>query len=201
MPGYEIFKYRDEEDDIRDVKARDLNAYVKEVMGPEFTPKDFCTWAGTLFAAVKLAEIGATEDLDQAEKNVLEAVDDVAERLGNTRDIARASYISPRVIDHYMEGSVIAYYGVLIEEIVAQQEGLTEGEEALLELLNKKPAASCAGQPKGEARPGGQTVNKTKIALAILKNKKAREIAFKALKNEKVRKVVAKQVSRRFTSK
>jgi DNA topoisomerase I len=138
LPGYEIFKYHDESGEIRDVKARDLNAYVKEVMGEEFTPKDFRTWAGTLFAAVKLAELGATEDPMQAEKNVLEAVDDVAQRLGNTRDIARASYISPRVIDHYMEGSVVAYYGELIEEIVAQQEGLTEGEEALLELLNKK---------------------------------------------------------------
>jgi len=139
LPGYEIFKYCDEEDDIRDVKARDLNAYVKEVMGPEFTPKDFRTWAGTLFAAVKLAEIGATEDLDQAEKNVLEAVDDVVERLGNTRDIARASYISPRVIDHYMEGSMVAYYGERLDEVIAaEQGGLTEGEEALLELLNKK---------------------------------------------------------------
>ncbi|MFL6008394.1 MAG: DNA topoisomerase IB, partial [Rubrobacteraceae bacterium] len=138
LPGYEIFKCLDESGEVRDAKARDLNAYVKEVMGEEFTPKDFRTWAGTLFAAVKLAELGATEDLEQAEKNVLEAVDDVAQRLGNTRDIARASYISPRVIDHYMEGSVIAYYGELIEEIVAQQEGLTEGEEALLELLNKK---------------------------------------------------------------
>jgi DNA topoisomerase-1 len=138
LPGYEIFKYLDESGEVRDAKARDLNAYVKEVMGEEFTPKDFRTWAGTLFAAVKLAEFGATEDLEQAEKNVLEAVDDVARTLGNTRDIARASYISPRVIDHYMEGSVIAYYGELIEEIVAEQEGLTEGEEALLELLNKK---------------------------------------------------------------
>src|SRR5829696_600206 len=138
LPGYEVFKYYDEAGEIRDVKSRDLNAYVKEVMGDEFSPKDFRTWAGTLFAAVKLAELGATEDLEQAEKNVLEAVDDVAHRLGNTRDIARASYISPRVIDHYMEGSVVAYYGELIEEIVAQQEGLTEGEEALLELMNKK---------------------------------------------------------------
>src|SRR5215217_3849887 len=138
LPGYEVFKYYDEEGEITDAKSRDLNAYVKEVMGEEFTPKDFRTWAGTLIAAVNLAELGATEDLEQAEKNVLEAVDEVAQRLGNTRDIARASYISPRVIDHYIEGSVIAYYGELIEEIVAQQEGLTEGEEALLELMNKK---------------------------------------------------------------
>jgi DNA topoisomerase-1 len=139
LPGYEIFKYLDESGEVRDVKARDLNAYVKEVMGEEFTPKDFRTWAGTLFAAVELAELGATEDLKQAEKNVLEAVDDVANRLGNTRDIARASYISPRIIDHYMEGSVIAHYGEKVEEvIVAEQEDLTEEEKALLELLNRK---------------------------------------------------------------
>jgi DNA topoisomerase-1 len=138
LPGYKIFKYLDEPGEVRDVKARNLNAYVKEVMGEEFSPKDFRTWAGTLYAAVKLAGLGATDDPEKAEKNVLEAVDDVAQRLGNTRDIARASYISPRVIDHYMEGSVIAYYGELIEEIVAEQKGLTEGEEALLKLLNKK---------------------------------------------------------------
>ena len=125
LPGYEVFKYLDDEGEIRDVKSRDLNAYVKEVMGEEFTPKDFRTWAGTLFAAVKLAKLGATEDPMQAQKNVLEAVNDVAHRLGNTRDIARASYISPRVIDHYLEGSVVAYHGELIEEIVAEQEGLT----------------------------------------------------------------------------
>src|SRR5919199_862258 len=107
LPGYEVFKYLDESGEVRDVKARDLNAYVKEVMGEEFTPKDFRTWAGTLIAAVKLAELGATEDLEEVEKNVLAAVDDVANRLGNTKDIARASYISPRVIDHYLEGSVV----------------------------------------------------------------------------------------------
>jgi DNA topoisomerase-1 len=138
LPGYEVFKYRDGSGEVKDVKSRDLNAYIKAVMGPEFTPKDFRTWAGTLIAAVKLAELGATEDVGRAEKNVLAAVDDVAKRLGNTRDIALASYISPRVIDHYIEGSVIAYYGELVEEIVAEQEGLTEGEEALLKLLNKK---------------------------------------------------------------
>jgi DNA topoisomerase-1 len=139
LPGYEIFKYYDDSGEIRDVKARDLNAYVKEVIGEEFTPKDFRIWAGTLIAAVKLAELGVTENLKQAEQNMLAAVDDVAKRLGNTRDIARASYISPRVIDHYMEGSVIAYYGERLEEIIAaEQRDLTEEEKALLELLNKK---------------------------------------------------------------
>jgi DNA topoisomerase I len=139
LPGYEVFKYLDESGEVKDVKARDLNAYVKEVMGEEFTPKDFRTWAGTLFAAVKLAELGATEDTGQAEKNVLEAVDEVAQRLGNTKDIARASYISPRVIDHYMEGSVVEHHAEQLEEVIAaEQEDLTEAEKALLRLLKRK---------------------------------------------------------------
>jgi len=139
LPGYEVFKYVDESGEVRDVKARDLNAYLKEVMGEEFTAKDFRTWAGTLIAAMTLAHLGPVGESKQAEKNVLAAVDAVAERLGNTRDIARSSYISPRVIDHYMEGSVVAYYAERIEEvIVAEQGDLTEEERALLDLLKKK---------------------------------------------------------------
>ncbi|HZA44982.1 MAG TPA: hypothetical protein VE568_06725 [Rubrobacter sp.] len=100
---------------------------------------DFRTWVGPLIAAVKLAELGATENLKKAEKNVLEAVDDVAKRLGNTRDIARASYISPRVIDHYMEGSVVEHHAEQLEEIIAAKlEDLTEAEKALLKFLKKE---------------------------------------------------------------
>ena len=139
LPGYEVFKYLDGAGKVRDVKSRDLNAYIKEVVGDGFTAKDFRTWAGTLIAANRLAELGAAEDPKAAQKNVLAAVDDVAGRLGNTRDIARASYISPRVIDHYLEGSVVAYYGGRLEEIIAaEQGGLTEEERALLDLLNRK---------------------------------------------------------------
>ena len=133
LPGYEIFKFFDSSGELKDVKSRDLNAYVKEIMSLEFTAKDFRTWAGTLVAAVKLAEFGAVEDARQGQKNVLAAIDAVAERLGNTRDIARASYVSPRVIDHYMEGSVIAYYGERIEELIAAEQGdLTKKEKPLL---------------------------------------------------------------------
>jgi DNA topoisomerase-1 len=139
LPGYEIFKYYNEDGEIKDVKSRDLNAYIKEVMGSEFTAKDFRTWAGTLIAALKLAELGAAEDEKLANKNVLQAVDAVAERLGNTRDIARSSYVSPRVIEHYLEGSVIARQAEQLEEVlVAEQGDLTEEEQALLELLQKK---------------------------------------------------------------
>lgn len=139
LPGYEVFKYLDASGEVKDVRARDLNTYIKEVVGEQFTAKDFRTWAGTLIAASTLAGIGSTSDIKTAQRNVLEAVDSVAHRLGNTREIARSSYISPRVIEHYMEGSVVAYYGERLEEIIAaEQGGLTEGESSVLELLNKK---------------------------------------------------------------
>ena len=138
LPGYEIFKY-EEGGEVRDVKSRDLNVYIKEVMGDEFTAKDFRTWAGTLVAAVRLAALGAETDEKKANKNVLQAIDDVAERLGNTRAIARESYVSPRVLDHYLEGSVISYNAESLEEaITAEQGDLNEGEQALLDLLKKK---------------------------------------------------------------
>lgn len=139
LPGYEIFKYYDESGKLRDVKARDLNVYIKEVMGEEFSPKDFRTWAGTLIAALKLAELGASEDEKMAKKNVLQAIDAVAERLGNTRSIARSSYVSPRVIDHYLEGSVVARQAERLEEVIAAEQGdLTDEEKALLDLLKRK---------------------------------------------------------------
>lgn len=138
LPGYEIFKYK-EGRRVKDVKSRDLNAYIKEVMGPGFSAKDFRTWAGTLIAALKLAELGSSEDARQGQKNVLAAVDHVAGRLGNTRTIARSSYINPRLIDHYMEGSTVAYYGERIEEVIAAEQGdLTGEEKALLDLLKKE---------------------------------------------------------------
>ena len=139
LPGYEVFKYVDDNGEVRDVKARNLNLYVKQIMGDRFTPKDFRTWAGTLIAAVKLAELGPATEPKNADKNVLEAVDAVADRLGNTRDIARASYISPRVIDHYLEGSVVAYHAEHLDEVIAAEQGsLTGGEEALLDLLKRE---------------------------------------------------------------
>ena len=78
----------------------------------------------------------------------------MAARLGNTRAIARSSYVSPRVINHYMEGSVISYYSERIEEvIVAEQGGLTEGEKALLESLQRKLSATGEGRLKEREAP------------------------------------------------
>lgn len=97
LPGYEIFKFIDEDGKIQDVKSQHLNEYIREVMGPEFSAKDFRTWAGTVIAAMSLDELGAIEEADQRKlsKNIKQAVVAVSERLGNTPAIARKSYIAP----------------------------------------------------------------------------------------------------------
>ena len=142
LPGYEVFKYFDGEGEVKDVKSRDLNVYVKEVMGDGFTPEEFRTWAGTLIAAVQLAGLRPVTESKRAEKNVLAAVDAVAEWLGNTRDIARSSYISPRVIDHYLEGSVVAYSGEQLEEVIAAaQNDLPSARRSYLSCSTKSSAS------------------------------------------------------------
>lgn len=104
LPGYEIFKFIDENGIKQDVKSDHLNEYIREVMGEEFSAKDFRTWAGTVIAAIALNEIGALEEKDQKalDKNIRDAVVKVSERLGNTPSVARSSYIDPRVIDEYL---------------------------------------------------------------------------------------------------
>jgi DNA topoisomerase-1 len=95
LPGYEIFKFIDEDGNRQDVKSEHLNEYIREVMGEEFSAKDFRTWAGTVIAAMALDEIGALEEKDQKalDKNIRNAVVKVSEHLGNTQSVARGSYI------------------------------------------------------------------------------------------------------------
>src|SRR5690606_8532527 len=86
IPGYEIFKFIDEEGKIQDVKSEHLNDYIREIMGNEFSAKDFRTWSGTMIAAIALDELGIVEEKDQKQmdKNIRTAVIQVSEKLGNT---------------------------------------------------------------------------------------------------------------------
>lgn len=104
LPGYEVFKYYDESGELRDVKSTDVNAYIKEVMGEEFSAKDFRTWAGTLIASAELALAERTESERERKKTVTECVRKVARKLGNTPAVARSSYIDPRILRSFMDG-------------------------------------------------------------------------------------------------
>lgn len=140
LPGYEIFKFIDEEGKVQDVKSQHLNEYIREIMGPEFSAKDFRTWAGTVIAAMSLDELGAIEEIDQRKlsKNIREAVVAVSERLGNTPAIARKSYIDPRIIDNYTKGKTLCYFKKEVDKLLKKSENLSVEELGVVCLLKRR---------------------------------------------------------------
>ena len=121
-----------------DVKSDDINAYIKETAGGDFTAKDFRTWTGTVLAAVGLAVSGSVATSKAGRKRAMtRAIKEVAHYLGNTPAVARASYIDPRVFDRYVSGVTIG--GVL--EALGDEAELGEPafqgaiEAAVLDLL------------------------------------------------------------------
>jgi DNA topoisomerase-1 len=140
LPGYEIFRYIDDEDNMHDIRSNDLNEYIREVMGEEFSAKDFRTWAGTVIAAMALDEIGAVvpEDQKNLKKNIRDAVVTVSEKLGNTPAIARSSYIDPRVITHYTQGRTLATVHRAVQKMMQTNEQLSVEELGVLCLLQKR---------------------------------------------------------------
>ncbi|MBA6151388.1 DNA topoisomerase IB [Gelidibacter maritimus] len=140
MRGYEVFKYLDEDNRIIDVKSDDLNSYIHEVMGDDFSAKDFRTWAGTMIAAIALDELGVVDKEDQKslDKNIKEAVNRVSERLGNTPSVARSSYIDPRIIEVYTEGRTLKYFEKEINKLLKKAENLSKEEVGVLCMLRSR---------------------------------------------------------------
>jgi DNA topoisomerase-1 len=108
LPGEELFQYVDEGGEIRSIGSQDVNAYLREAAGEEFTSKDFRTWAGTVLAARALHALGPPSAPGEAKRNVVAAIDAVSRMLGNTRAVCRKCYIHPLVLDKYVEGSLCA---------------------------------------------------------------------------------------------
>jgi DNA topoisomerase IB len=113
-----------------------LNDYIREHMGEEFTAKDFRTWGGTLTAAVELGEHGPREDEEEAKRVVAAVMRKVGERLGNTPAVARASYVSPAVVEQYLDGRTIADFRPRHLRVVGARDiGLDPEEQSLLSLV------------------------------------------------------------------
>ena len=140
LPGYRLFKYYDENDALIFVESQDLNQYIKEVMGEEFSAKDFRTWAGTMIAAGILDELGICEKKQQKELKirVRNAIVAVSEKLGNTPSVARDSYIDPRIFEHYKSGHTIHYFQKEIKKLLKKNENLSETEVGVLYMLKSK---------------------------------------------------------------
>ncbi|MDB4892740.1 MAG: topoisomerase catalytic core domain protein [Gemmatimonadetes bacterium] len=102
MPGARLFRYQDGRK-WRDLTSRDVNAYLHETLGVDYSAKDFRTWGGTLRAATVLAELGPADSPTEAKRNVATTMRLVASELGNTPAICRSSYVHPMVIARYVD--------------------------------------------------------------------------------------------------
>jgi DNA topoisomerase-1 len=108
LPGQLLFQYLDEAGERRQVTSNDVNDYIREATAGDFTAKDVRTWAGTVVAANALLEVSDGDEESEArlKRDVVQAVELVAEELGNTPAIARKCYIHPAVLDAYLTGSL-----------------------------------------------------------------------------------------------
>lgn len=126
----------------RDVKRNAINQYIKEVMGKQFTAKDFRTWVATLFCASALWRAGAdpAESRTARKHKVVEAIRNTATLLGNTPAVCRKSYISSSVLSSFDRGRTIAHNFRTVGELLGSRRGLHAAEKDVLRLLKQKAA-------------------------------------------------------------
>ena len=109
LPGEELFQYVDAKGHRQDISSDDINAYLREASGRDVTAKDFRTWGGTMLAAVELRRMGEAASRRETERNIIAAIDAVAERLGNTRAVCRKYYIHPVLLEAYRMGDTVPH--------------------------------------------------------------------------------------------
>lgn len=136
IPGQELFAYVDDAGKSRDVTLSDVNDYLRENSGKDITAKGFRTWHGTVLAAIALREFEKFDSEAGAKRNIRNAIERVAARLGNTPTICRKCYIHPEILASYAEGSLLLEIKGEVEvELREQLTALCPEEAAVLTLL------------------------------------------------------------------
>ena len=149
LPGQMLFQYVAENGERGTVTSDDVNGYLRETTGEDFTAKDFRTWAGTVLAACALRDLARFESETEAKRNVVAAIDSVAKKLGHTRAVCRRAYVHPAVIDTYLDGSLDS---ALALEGAVEGRRLRADEAAVLALL-KRTARRQARMRGSEPQP------------------------------------------------
>ena len=136
IPGKELFQYYDNENNRHSIDSGMVNDYIKNICGEDFTAKDFRTWAGTVNAFLAFKEMGLPENDTIAKKNIVAALDKVAEHLGNTRTVCKKYYVHPLIISLYENKSIDKYFTQLdkIEEDDNKAD-LTADEKIIMKIL------------------------------------------------------------------
>jgi DNA topoisomerase I len=139
LPGQSLFQYLDDEENVRDITSQDVNEYLREITGEDFTAKDFRTWAGTVLAAVALGSMGAFETKKHAKANIKHAIEAVAKILCNTPVICRQCYIHPAVLEVYLSGnSINGFRPKVREEFETKGVDLASAQTAVLRFLQTR---------------------------------------------------------------
>jgi DNA topoisomerase-1 len=134
VPGQRLFQYIDADGARHGVTSTDVNAYIREATGGDFTAKDFRTWAGTLDCARRLVEAGAPDNPTTAKRLIAACIKETAGQLGNTPAVCRSSYIHPAVLEEFTDGR--------LKDDFRPRPG--DGEKALLKFLDKLAEAAEA---------------------------------------------------------
>jgi DNA topoisomerase-1 len=144
IPGKELFQYYNEEGKRCPVGSEDVNTYLKEITGEDFTAKDFRTWAGSVSALYAFKEAGEFDTVTECKKKIVEVLDDVAVNLGNTRAVCKKYYVHPTIIKSYEEGTIFKYIKKLDEGKDVNTAELNTAEKALIELLENEKLAEAS---------------------------------------------------------
>ena len=141
IPGKELFQYYDENGIRRSVDSGMVNDYLKSICEKKFSAKDFRTWVGTVCALESFMEVGCCDNVAESKKKIIEVLDIVAKRLGNTRLVCRKYYVHPAVIEHYTNNTLSKYF----EQLPKYKPGLlSPNEQMLLEMLGEMGSAVIA---------------------------------------------------------
>jgi DNA topoisomerase I len=141
IPGQELFQYLDEDGAPHDITSGDVNDYLREISGSDFTAKDFRTWAGTVLTARALQRAGRAETQRQAKRLLQQAIEAVAETLGNTPTVCRKCYVHPALVEGYMNGELAgrartdSQHRKIIDASRRRKTSLDDDERAVLEFL------------------------------------------------------------------
>jgi DNA topoisomerase-1 len=161
LPGQELFQYLDADGERHSVDSSDVNDYLRQITGEEYTAKDFRTWSGTVLAALALQEFEKFDSETQAKKNIVRAIESVASRLGNTPTICRKCYVHPAVLEAYLDGSVLEALRTTSEEaLVKDLHALRPEEAAVLAMLQQRLSMATT------------SINTTKPAKSTQRSKK-----------------------------
>lgn len=137
IPGQHLFQYVDEDGTRRQVTSTEVNAYLREVTGRQITAKDFRTWTGTVLAALALVEFEKADSAAAAKRNVRDAIESVAARLGNTPTICRQCYVHPQIIDAYLADELKLELREQIDDTLSEDD-LRPEESQVLRFLKRR---------------------------------------------------------------